>query len=213
MMNMPRTRPFDEQYERYEEWFEKNRFAYHSELRALQHFVPAQGHGIEIGIGSGRFAQPLGIELGVEPSKSMRKLARKRGLRVYDAVAERLPFEREQFDFVLMVTTICFLDDIRTSFREVRRVLKKGGCFIIGFVDKGSSLGQSYEKHRDTNIFYREATFYETGEVLSLLQELGFEDPKEIQTIFGELSEVKEVQEFTEGYGEGGFVVIRVEKR
>ena len=46
----------------------------------------------------------------------MRKLARKRGLHVYDAVAERLPFESEQFDFVLMVTTICFLDDIRTSF-------------------------------------------------------------------------------------------------
>ena len=210
---MPRTKPFDEQYERYEEWFEKNRFAYHSELMALRHFVPAQGHGIEIGIGSGRFAQPLGIELGVEPSKSMRKLARKRGLRVYDAVAERLPFEGEKFDFVLMVTTICFLDDIRTSFKEVRRVLKKGGCFIIGFVDRGSPLGKSYEKHRDNNIFYREATFYETGEVLSLLQEFGFEDPKEIQTIFGDLSEVKEVQEFTEGYGQGGFVVIRVENR
>ena len=36
MMHMPRTRPFDEQYERYEEWFEKNRLAYHSELQALE---------------------------------------------------------------------------------------------------------------------------------------------------------------------------------
>ena len=59
---MPRIKPFDEQYDRYEEWFERNRFAYYSELRALQHFVPAQGHGIEIGIGSGRFAKPLATD-------------------------------------------------------------------------------------------------------------------------------------------------------
>ena len=47
--------------------------------------------------------------------------------------AESLPFADSQFDFVLMFTTICFLDDIETAFNEVYRVLKSGGSLIIGF--------------------------------------------------------------------------------
>ena len=66
--------------------------------------------------------------------EAMRKLARERKIRVYNAVAESLPFEAGQFDFALMVTTICFVDDIEKSFKEVKRILKSGGLFIIGFV-------------------------------------------------------------------------------
>jgi len=39
-------------------------------------------------------------------------MARDRGIKVIHAVAERLPIKDSQFDFALMVTTICFLDDV-----------------------------------------------------------------------------------------------------
>jgi hypothetical protein len=72
--------------------FEKNVFAYKSELQAVRYLLPKRGTGVEIGVGTVRFAEPLGIRVGVEPSKAMREVAQKRGIEVIDGVAEALPF-------------------------------------------------------------------------------------------------------------------------
>jgi len=66
---------------------------YLSELEAVRSMLPVDGTGIEIGVGTGRFAAPLGIKLGLEPSKSMASLARQRGIEVVEGEAEALPFE------------------------------------------------------------------------------------------------------------------------
>jgi ubiquinone/menaquinone biosynthesis C-methylase UbiE len=131
---MPKVEPFEKHADIYEEWFVSNKFAYESELQAIRAMLPKDGTGIEIGVGTGRFAAPLGIKIGVEPSKTMRKIAQKKGIEVVNGVAESIPFDNNQFDFALMVTTICFLDDIETSFKEVFRVLKPKALFIIGFI-------------------------------------------------------------------------------
>lgn len=209
---MAKTKPFEEHYNQYEQWFEKNRYAYESELHAVQHFIPLSGEGVEIGIGSGKFAAPLGIRRGIEPSQAMLSLAEERGLIVYDARAEDLPFENERFDFALMVTTICFVDDAPQSIREIHRILKPDGTVIIGFVDSESPLGKTYEKHKEKNVFYRDAVFYSTEEVLKLLRENGFGKPEMVQTVFGDLSQIDMAQDFTEGHGEGGFVVVKAAK-
>jgi SAM-dependent methyltransferase len=209
---MARTGPFDEHFREYEQWFSNNHYVYQSELKAVGHLLPAAGEGLEVGVGSGRFAEPFGIRIGIEPSWAMRRLAKSRGIEVYDAAAENLPFPEERFDFVLMVTTICFVDDADRSFQEVRRVLKSAGVFVIGFVDRDTPLGRIYQKRKDENLFYREATFYCTAEVLSLLQRNGFEQPEVIQTVFGELADIDTVQDFRKGYGEGGFVAVRARR-
>jgi len=216
---MPKTKPFDENYEQYEEWFENNKYAYLSELKAVKHFIPESkrgidlvgitSNGVEIGIGSGKFAVPLGIKVGIEPSKEMAKLARAKGLQIYDSVGENLLFESSSFDFALMVTTICFLDDVEKSFSEIKRILKPWGSFIIGFVDKHSQLGKQYLRYKNENVFYKIADFFSTKQVLEILKNTGFKDSEIIQTVFGELSLINEVQNFREGYGEGGFVVIK----
>jgi hypothetical protein len=88
---MPKISPFEKYAEQYEDWFEKNRWVYEAELRAVKAMLPPGGHGVEIGVGTGRFAEPLGIKIGVEPSKRMREIAQKRGIKVLDGVAEKLP--------------------------------------------------------------------------------------------------------------------------
>ena len=205
---MARTEPFDKYLNEYEEWFIEHRFVYESELEAVRHFIPKNKKGIEIGIGTGRFALPFGIKEGVEPSASMRKFAVQKGLTVYEGTAEEIPLPNESYDFALMVTTICFVDDIGKAFKEVKRILKLGGNFIIGLVDKKSNLGKVYEKMKEQNKFYRIATFYSVDEVKDYLGSNGFKDIEIIQTVFGELSNIKSIQHFKKGYGEGGFVVI-----
>jgi ubiquinone/menaquinone biosynthesis C-methylase UbiE len=205
---MARTEPFDKYLNEYEDWFIEHRFVYESELEAVRHFIPVNKKGIEIGIGTGRFAIPFAIKEGVEPSASMQEFALQKGLKVYEGTAEELPLADESYDFALMVTTICFVDDIGKAFKEVKRILKPGGSFIIGLVDKNSPLGKIYEKMKERNRFYRIATFYSVDEVKDYLGSNGFKDIEIIQTVFGELTEIKEVQPFKEGYGQGGFVVI-----
>ena len=129
---MPKTEPFEKHSEAYDEWFEKNRDLYEAELEAIRELIPPpEAEGMEVGVGSGKFAAPLGIKIGVEPSEKMAIKARKRGITVYPGIAEDLPFPDGRFDFVLMVTTICFVDDVIKSFVEAFRVLKPGGCIIV----------------------------------------------------------------------------------
>jgi len=209
---MARTKPFEEHAVEYEDWFERNRFAYESELQAVKSQLPQRGKGLEIGVGSGRFAAPLGIKIGVEPARNMREIAHKRGIQAIYGIAEALPFEENQFDFALMVTTICFLDDVEAALGEAWRVIKDHGSLIIGFIDKNSPLGKLYLKHRNESAFYRIATFYSVDEVINHLNRAGFRDFSFSQTIFHPLKEIEGVEPVKSGYGEGSFVVVRARK-
>ena len=204
-----KIQPFEKYTDQYENWFEKNYWVYQSELQAVKEQLPKQGRGLEIGVGSGRFAGPLGINLGVDPSPKMRELAKARGIDVIDASGENLPFNEFQFDFVLMVTTICFLDDIEKVFRETYRILKPNGRLIIGFIDKNSPVGRIYQEHKGENEFYKIATFYSVEEVIFYLKNAGFGRFVFNQTIFKDLKEIKDIEPIKSGYGEGSFVVLR----
>ena len=210
--NITKIEPFEKYTKLYEDWFEENRYAYESELKAVQALLPSYQNGVEIGVGSGRFAVPLGIKRGLEPSVAMGKIAEKRGIVLDEGVCENLPYKDSQFDLVLMITTICFLDDAEKSFQEVKRILRPGGWFIIGYIDKNSIIGKSYLKFQDSNVFYRVATFYSTEEIIQLLNKTGFMNFKFSQTIFHELNDIKTIEPVKEGYGTGSFVAVRAQK-
>lgn len=209
---MAKKKPFDENSDLYENWFKKNPEVYQSELCAIKDLLPENQSGFEIGIGSGLFAQPLGIKEGIDPSAKMASLARKRGLKVFDEIAEKLPYEDLSKDFALMVTSICFIDDLSKALQEAYRVLKFQGSLIIGFVDKESPVGKIYQQFKDESVFYKEAVFYSTKEVLTHLEKENFKIEKINQTVFGQIEEIDKVQDFKEGYGEGSFVVIKALK-
>jgi len=209
---MARIEPFEKHPLQYEQWFDKYKFAYKSELQAMRKLLPQGGNGLEIGVGSGRFSAPLGIKLGLEPSRKMMEVAQGRGIEVIGGVGERLPFRNSQFDFATMVTTVCFLDDVEMAFDEAYRILKPGGCLIIGFIDKDSSIGRLYQRHKNESVFYQVAAFYSVDEVVSHLKMAGFKVFDFAQTIFHNLAEIKDIEPVRDGYGEGSFVVVRAVK-
>jgi len=67
---------------------------------------------IEIGIGIGIFAELLRIKEGIDPSEAMQQKAEQIGLTVLDAVAEQLPYPDASRNGVVMITSICFVDDV-----------------------------------------------------------------------------------------------------
>jgi len=205
---VPRVDPFDVHHQRYEAWFEKHEAAYISELLALRPFVPWKGWGIEIGVGSGRFAAPLGVQVGLDPSTAMLVYAAARGIEVVEGTAENLPFETGTFDHALVVTTICFVDSPAQMLAEAHRVLRPGGRLVIGFIDRESALGQDYLAHQAESVFYREATFYSADEVERLLLETGFSISGWGQTLAHSLPETREIEPLRPGRGQCAFVVM-----
>jgi ubiquinone/menaquinone biosynthesis C-methylase UbiE len=210
---MPKILPFQRYTARYEKWFENNHWVYQAELKAVECLLPEGHYGVEVGIGTGRFAKPLGIHIGVDPSSNMRGIAQKRSIKVVDAVAENLPFKNALFEFVLMVTTICFVDDINKSLAEAFRVLVRGGYLIVGLIDRDSPIGRIYFRNRHNNVFYKEATFYSVEETREIMKKAGFTDFSFRQTIFRDLNEINGGEDIKSGYGEGSFVVIRGKKK
>ena len=202
---MAKIAPFEDFSEEYDDWFVRNNDKYVAELRALSCFIPANSNGLEVGIGSGKFAVPLGVKTGVEPSRKMADTARKLGINVLLGVAEDLPIASSTFGFVLMVTTICFVDDLKKSFQEAFRVLRKDGFIVIGFIDKDSELGKVYRANKDKSRFYNIAEFFSTEEVLACLSEAGFVSFDTRQTIFSR----NETHRLESGFGTGSFVVIK----
>ncbi len=205
--------PYQNNAEQYDKWFEKNPDVYDAELRAVRSLLPPISRGcIEIGVGTGRFAAPLGIKIGIEPSESMRKISQKRGIKVLGGVAEKLPLKDSAVEVVLMVTVICFVSDIDKTFKESFRVLSEGGNIVVAMIDRNSPMGQIYLTRKHNSLFYKQAIFYSVDEVIKIMRQTGFDDFEFRQTVFHNISEINENEIIRTGYGEGLFAVIRGKK-
>lgn len=206
---MARSAPYEAHSARYDKWFPRHEAAYLSELLAVRALLPVQGKGLEIGVGTGRFAAPLGVEVGLDPAAAMLIRARRRGIRVVQGIAEALPFADRSFDYALMVIVLSFLDDAAGSLAEVRRILRPGGTLVIGFIDKAAPCGKAYLARHAHEVFFREATFYAAAEAAQLLNGAGFQCPCWVQTLFQRPEETTQIEALRPGHGSGAFVAVR----
>jgi len=205
---MARTAPFEAHVERYDAWFERHRATYLSELLAMRAMVPWSGRGLSIGVGTARFAAPLGVEVGIDPARAMLAIAARRGIKTVRGIAESLPFGDDTFDYAMSVTTICFVDDADRMMKEARRVVRPGGVVVAGFIDLESELGRGYFEHQAENLFYREARFVSTKDVAELLARAGLAAPQWAQTVTRPLAEMNSIEPMLPGTGKGAFVVV-----
>lgn len=206
---MTQKNVFDNNVDKYENWFKKNNLILHSEISAIKQLIPDFEKGIEIGTGTGIFASQLDIKDGIEPSLEMCKKAEDRGINIINGTAENLPISKDTYQFALMVTVDCFLQNILQAFKEINRILSNNGYFIIAFIDRETTLGHMYNKRKAADEFYSDANFHSAKEIIALLEEAGFEITDKRQTIFTFDNEIQEVKA---GVGEGVFAVIKSKK-
>jgi len=109
----------------------------------LDRIGPARGLCIlDVGCGDGVLAtrlaqdgaQVTGLDASADMLAAAHRRARAAGVEVdlVEGVAGNLPFPTGQFDCVVSVATLCFVDDPRPTIREMVRVLKPGGRLILG---------------------------------------------------------------------------------
>jgi SAM-dependent methyltransferase len=173
---------FDAHPGEYDRWYEDHPATYMEELRLIGRIAGVRGADLEIGVGTGRFAVPLGIRLGIDPSLPMLRMARARGVEAVRGVAEALPFKDASMGSVLVMTSLCYFDDPRLAFREISRILAPGGRIVIGFLGRGGEIAERYRNTSEKGIFLAHATFYTPREVTSMLGKSGFSDIEEDTT-------------------------------
>jgi len=210
---------FNKLHHKYDEWFDKSpgKEIFELEVQCLKEaFRGASEPWLEIGVGTGRFAEKLGIDFGVDPSEEMLKKAFERGIKVVKAVAEDLSFPSNSFGGVAIIVTLCFLDDPEKALKECFYVLRKGGILILGIVPRESKWGRFYlNKKKKGHSFYSVAHFYAIQEVINLSEKIGFELEALFSTLFEGPEECAQIRPYPPKPGwmrKAGFVCIKMRK-
>jgi SAM-dependent methyltransferase len=215
--NNSHSSPFDDLAPEYDAWFDREgSLIFFIEVQAFRELLPTLPKlWLEIGVGSGRFAQALGIETGLDPSSKLLQMARRRGVNAFLGCGEEMLFDEESFGTVFLIVTLCFLDSPLDVLLEAKRILIPGGKLVLGLVLKESPWGQLYQQRKDEgHRFYRYATFYSCEEVVRLIVQAGFMTEKIVSTLFQRPHEVQHVEEYKEGYfPDAGFTIIVAGKR
>ena len=185
---------FDEIVEAYDWWYEtpEGMAIFHAELKCLRSlYDKCPGLWLEIGVGTGRFSCSLGIAKGIDPSSRMLEVAARRGIKTYAGNAENIPFPEGSFDGVLMALTLCFVANSAKALEECQRVLRPGGCLLLGFVPADSPWGRDcIEKAAKGHPVYALAHFQMASEVVALAQHAGFALTDAASTLFWKPEEV-----------------------
>jgi len=167
---------FDTYAAKYDAWYdtEPGKTIFAMEMACLRPFIENRQPWLEVGVGSGRFAQALGIDYGLDPSMSLLQLAKSRGIRVVRGVGEELPFKSGQFVGVLMVLTLCFVTDPEKVLREAGQVVKREGWLVLGLILRESPWAEFYQRRgREAHPLYQEARFYSRRQVEAMLKRAG----------------------------------------
>ncbi|MFC2013893.1 class I SAM-dependent methyltransferase [Chloroflexota bacterium] len=179
---------FDNYASEYDAWYdtEVGKAIFAMEIDCLKPLLHRFGRPyLEIGVGSGRFAEALGIECGIDPAPAMLQMAKARGVKVIEATGEELPFPDKMFGGLLIAFTLCFLDNPRKVLQEAWRVLQPRGGLVLGLIPRDSPWGEFYiKKGKEGHPIYSKARFFSKVEVEDLLQQSGFKVLEYRSTIF-----------------------------
>ena len=106
--------------------------------RYFHHLVTrSDGRYLDIGCGTGNYTIALsnkGLDfIGVEPSIEMQDVAKSRSSKVnwISGKAENIPLENEAVDCILATLTTHHWENLEAAFRELNRILKPNGKFVI----------------------------------------------------------------------------------
>lgn len=192
-------------------WYSKHPRIFESEVATIK-ALRLEGFGLELGVGSGVFAAALRIDLGIDSSLNMLRIAKRRSVAAVRAVGELLPFRNKRLDYVLIVNTLCFLEEPDVTMKEVWRVLKDDGSLVLCEVPKDSPWGRLIEeKGKAGHPFYRHTKLYTIVDMYHILEDAGFRVVDAKGTLSFSPNEEERVEEPGSDIEGKGFVCLRAQ--
>ena len=171
------VRDFDRSAEGYDDWYRdaKGQQVLKAESALVDSLIPSQGLGLEIGAGTGIFAESLTnndrVVVCLDLSTEMLTRAKRRGLSCVLGSAESLPMRRGVLGFTYMITVMEFLPSPVKAFMEVVNI---GAPLIVLFVNRESSWGKLYlEMASGGDPIFRHANLYSLEGVVKLSRSAG----------------------------------------
>ena len=126
---------------------------------------------LDLGCGTGIYTKILknrgAIVSGIDLSPKIIGIAKKnvKGIDFRVGSVSKLPYEFGTFDMVLASLVINYFPDLGKAFREIRRILKKGGVFIFSTYNPVTKATRRMEgkprKYRVFTDYFKEGKFYE----------------------------------------------------
>lgn len=184
--------------------------------------LPKGAKVLDVGCGTGEHlarAVKAGFEAhGVEPAPAMLDFARKNvpEADIRQGIATELPFKDGEFDLVIMVEVLRYLDrpDTEQALKEARRVLKPGGLLFVTLVNR-FALDGFYVLQRVRQAFKRRqfdevnpyCLFHSPGSAVRDLKAAGF---GEVRTEGRLLAPLRIAYKLNEGFG--GWLARKVER-
>lgn len=209
-------RAFDLVAGTYDDWYNhpQGRQIFDAELNALDLHIPKEGTGLELGAGTGIFAEHL-TRTGrtivcLDPSKEMLKKAVERGMTSVLGMGDALPIRVGILDFVYMVTVLEFLNKPVAILREIRETAKGGAGLTVLFINSESSWGDFY---RDIGSkgdpVFKHAKFYTMAEVEALISVSGYSVIERAGTLTTQPMETEVGASIIEPNKQNGVIVLR----
>lgn len=193
-------------------------------IELLEPGIDSESIGLDLGCGTGiltsKIASMVKKIIGLDISKEMiakvqAKKERNTIFKVAD-ISKKLNFPDESFDFVISSSTLCHIENLVRVYKEIYRVLKKGGVFI--FDEITSKLNKPFSpKYKDylaefgrENQIWQRHTFEEH---LRFIKETDFKIEKIIKTKIDEdLKTVLRQEDYKNNYGCHFTTVIKARK-
>jgi ubiquinone/menaquinone biosynthesis C-methylase UbiE len=147
---------------------------------------PVTGTVLEVGLGTGlnipHYPKQVTKVVGVDPSQTSAKLARKRiaaapfPVEIVGLSAEKIPVADQSFDSVVSTFTLCTIPDVASALREMRRALRPDGRLY--FVEHGRAEDPRVVSWQERLDPIQNRVFggcHLNRRIASLIEEAGFE--------------------------------------
>jgi ubiquinone/menaquinone biosynthesis C-methylase UbiE len=210
------VRAFDLVAGSYDDWYNhpQGRQVFDAELKAVDLHIPKEGIGLELGAGTGIFAEHLTgtgrTVICLDPSKEMLKKAADRGMASMLGVGDALPLRVGVIDFTYMVTVLEFIDEPVAVLREIRETAKVGAGLTVLFINSESSWGDLYRNIGSKgDPVFRHARLYTMAEVEALITVSRYSVTERAGTLTTEPMETEVGGAITEPSRQNGVIVLR----